>query len=258
MTARWRWFAVPAGGAALYLLLRLGLAGSPEAATWVNRLVPGAFLALACIGATLAAVQFKRGDYLRPAWGLVAFGFLCIAVSRLLSGPNPPYALRLALTVCSNAAQIAGTWLLARTWQVAGLELPRGRAGVYGAAIFVALIVAGVPLVADLREVLATGRITAWHGIVSSLGDGITFVLLAPITLTAITLRGGLTGWPWLFYAVSILCWLVYDLRDVVLLFMPGDPPEWVTIAVEPFRVAAAGCAFAAGMAQRWLARHET
>jgi hypothetical protein len=257
MTSGRRWFAVPAGGAALYLALRLGLDGT-DAVVWVNRLVPGAFLALASIGAIMAAVQLKRGDYLRPAWGLIGLGFLCIAISRLLSGPNPPYELRLGLTVGSNAAQIAGTWLLARTWQVAGLELPRARVGVYVAAIFFALIVAGVPLVANVREVMATGRITAWHGIVSSTGDGITFVLLAPITLTAITLRGGLTGWPWLFYAASILSWLVYDLRDVVLLFMSGENPPWVTIAVEPFRVAAGGFAFAAAMAQRWLAKHET
>lgn len=258
MTSRWHWLMVPAGGAVLYLALRLGLGGSPEAVLWTNRLVPGAFLALASIGATMAAVQFKSGDYLRPAWGLIGLGFLCIAVSRLLSGPNPPYELRIALTIGSNAAQIAGTWLLSRTWRVAGLELPRGRLGAYGTAIFFAVIVAGVPLIANVREVLATGRITAWHGIVSSLGDGITFVLLAPITLTAITLRGGLTGWPWLFYAASILCWLVYDLRDVVLLFMSGENPEWVTIAVEPLRVAAAGFAFAAAMTQRWLAKHET
>ena len=253
-----RWFLLPVAGAALYLGLRLGVAGSADAILWVNRLVPATFLALAFAGCIAAAGQFSPGDYLRPAWALIGLGFAFITVSRLLSGPDAPREVRLALTVCSNLCQVTGTFLLARTWQVAGLELPRQRVTVYGTAIFFALIVAGVPFIGSLLDVLATGRITAWHGVVSTLGDGITFVLFAPITLTAITLRGGLTGWPWLFYAVSMLSWMVYDLRDVMTLFIPGENPAWITVAVEPFRIAAASFAFAAAMSQRWLAKHET
>jgi len=253
-----RWFLLPVLGAALYLVLRLGVAHSPATILWVNRLVPAIFLLLAFAGCMAAAREFSAGDYLRPAWALIGLGFAFIAASRLLSGPDAPREIRLALTICSNLSQVTGTFLLARTWQVAGLELPRQRLTVYGTAIFFALIVAGVPFFGSLRDALATGRFSAWHGVISTAGDGITFVLLAPITLTAITLRGGLTGWPWLFYSLSILSWMVYDLRDVVTLFIPGENPEWITTAVEPFRIAAASFAFAAGMTQRWLAKHET
>src|SRR5262249_40926665 len=159
---------------------------------------------LAFVGTTLAAAQFKRGDYLRPAWALIGYGFACIAASRLLSGPDPPRVLRLALTIASNALEIAGTVLLARTWRVAGLELTPRRRGVHIGVIVFALLVVGAPIVANIRDIVTTGRLSAWHGVVSATGDLITFALLAPIALTAWALRGGLTTWPWLYYTAAI------------------------------------------------------
>jgi hypothetical protein len=254
---------LPITGAAAYLVLRLAVWTGAEEALALNRYFPSLFVTLAVIGGLSAAGQFRPGDYLRPAWALLALSYLVLILSTILRAPNPPtevVAVRLAMVIVSNAAQVSATLLLSRAWRVAGLELPARRTLVTAASLAVALLVAGPPLYVAVRDIVATGRLSPWLGFFSSVGDVITFTLVGPIGLTAWTLRGGLTSWPWLFYTAQILAWLVFDAQDTVGIFfvaVSADTPEWIRIAAEPFRIIAASCAFAAGWSQRWVARGE-
>ena len=132
-----------------------------------------------------------------------------------------------------------------------------------GAEILLAIkvvVAVGPAVYLGVRDAIYTGEIASWNGLISGLGDGTTFLLMAPIALTAWSLRGGLTVWPWLFFSLQILCWLGFDAQDTtILIIMPAATkvPSWLQIAVEPLRIAAAGFAFAAGLSQRWVSGQE-
>jgi hypothetical protein len=257
-----RLVVIPLGGAAAYLALRL-LLRDPEAALWVHRIVPACFLLLAVIGCALAAASLRAGDYLRPAWMLLSLDYLALVGTTWLRSLPPTTtvaSVRLALIVALNTCQVAAAWRLARAWRVAGLQLPSRRAPAYAAAIFLAMVAVGPAVYLGLRDAIQTGEIASWNGLISGLGDGTTFLLMAPIALTAWSLRGGLTVWPWLFFTLQILCWLAFDAQDtLILLIMPEATkvPTWLQLGVEPFRIAAAGFAFAAGLSQRWVSGQE-
>ena len=257
-----RLVVIPIGGAVMYLALRL-IVRDPEATLWVRRLVPTCFLLLAVAGSALAAARLEAGDYLRPGWILLGADYLLLVGTTWLRTFEPTPAVasaRLASIVALNVCQVAVAWRLARAWRVAGLQLPSRRTPVYVAAAVLALVAVGPALYLGLRDAIQTGAIVSWNGLISGLGDGTTFLLIAPIALTAWSLRGGVTVWPWLFFTLQLLCWLTYDAQDtLILLVMPEATtvPTWLQIAVEPLRVAAAGFAFAAGLSQRWISGQE-
>jgi hypothetical protein len=257
-----RLVVIPLGGAAAYLALRL-IFRDPETTVWVRRIVPTLFLLLAVIGCALAATSLAPGDYLRRAWILLSLDYSALVGTTWLRTLDPTTtvaSVRLLLIVALNICQVAAAWRLAQAWRVAGLQLPSRRAPAYVAAILLALVAVGPAVYLGVRDAIQTGQIASWNGLISGLGDGTTFLLMAPIALTAFSLRGGITVWPWLFFTLQILCWLAFDAQDtMILLIMPAATkvPTWLQIAVEPFRIGAAGFAFAAGLSQRWVSGQE-
>jgi hypothetical protein len=217
--------------------------------------------ALAAIGAGAAAFRFLRRDYLRAAWLLTALCYTLLFTKDLVFGlgwramdpfPETVAWLRGGLTLAANLAGVIGTFLLARAWQVAGILLPgsaRARWVIFAAGVLLALATAGHATVIDTRELLG-GNPQRLVSVASDLGDIFSLVLIAPVLLTAIALRGGLLAWPWALMTASQLGWLLYDAVATLNVISPMAPPKLRALE-EIFRCLACLFAFASGVSQR-------
>jgi len=212
---------------------------------------------LSLIGSLAAALRFEPGAYLRRAW---LWSASCMAMLLLADLTRVPVRweelgidivlVRSILTVLANAAQVVGTWMLARAWRVAELSLPGprwGQAGVALAAVVVAAALAGPPLAANADDLLA-GDPGALAGVASALGDAVALCLIAPLLLTALALRGGLLGWPWSLLTTSYFAWLLFDAAFVI-----GSPLGFRSSTLDVFRTLGCMYGFSAGMAQRFV-----
>jgi hypothetical protein len=160
------------------------------------------------------------------------------------------------LVVLANISVITGIFMLARAWKVAGLMLP-GTSGQRWAVVLIAVLLAaalGGPAVVNNFTELIGGDASALTGIAMALGDIISLVLIAPVLLTALALRGGLFGWPWWFLTVSLLSWLLYD---GVLEMGPylGAGEQTVRTVSEMFRALACLFELSAGLSQRHIVK---
>jgi len=207
----------------------------------------------------VAALQFEAGHFLRRAWLLLGacYALICVGDLTLTTGPFSQYPwTALAngiLTIVANLSAITGAWILARAWRVAGLTLPgsrRTQVAVYVTAFALAVLAAGTPLPSYVRE-MSRGEITEnlmWTA--SSIGDIVSFSLIAPMLLTALALRGGALSWPWAFLTASLVSWLGVD---AVVYFGPEIhlSDASAKLALEIFRGMACTSAMSAGFALR-------
>jgi hypothetical protein len=215
--------------------------------------------ALALIGCWAAAMRFEKGDYLRTAWFLNGLCYLLILVRDgvflpgFLGHSRGVDFLEGGVILAANASSVIGAWLLARAWQVAGIELPVSRVGrgtIITIAIGISLAVAGPAVYGDFRDLFA-GELVSGVGLASDLGDIISFCLIAPVLLTAIALRGGSLVWPWGLITASMLGWLFYDGSLLVGRTILHADPLIVRTISDAFRSLACLFGFAAGLAQR-------
>jgi hypothetical protein len=203
-------------------------------------------------GAIAAAQSFERGDYLRRGWHLIAAGVVLFLTRDLLLYTTMPLAaLRGALVVGGNVAQVWGVLVLARVWNAAGLDdAVRGqRRMLFGASVIAAIALTGPSIVHDLVLVVS-GNLDAVPHLASDLGDAAGFVLLAALVRTALALRGGVVFWVWSLLASGQLAWILFDGARTLteVLGLSASSP-----AVECLRVVGAGYFCAAGLAQRWV-----
>lgn len=217
--------------------------------------------AVAAAGAVAAGMRFQRGDYLRLAWVLTSSCYALLLLKDVLFGTGSrlmhPFSdsvavLRGALTLLANGAGVVGAFLLARAWQVAGIFLPGSKATqrlVFSAGALLALAIAGPATVQDIRTLIA-GDPQILVIVASDVGDILTLILIAPVLLTAIALRGGLLAWPWTLMAAAGIAWLFYD---AVGGLGKGAGVSEVTLRSieEVLRLLACGFTCASGVAQR-------
>jgi hypothetical protein len=245
---------IPLAAVLLFFAARLALPVSAEGA--INRGFNVAAFLVAAAGCLAAAQSFQPGDYLRTAWHTQAASSLLLATSSVLRGLEPAETMLMArtpLVFMANLLTIFGAVIFARTHRVAGLELPwsrDARRAFIGGMVIAAFLATGPSIVVRIPEALG-GDHTSWMQIFSSLGDFIFLVLIAPIFMTALALRGGLLTWPWAFLTASTAAWLVYDAQDSVAYLFPHLETLDRTIVTVPLRVLACTCLFAAAMAQR-------
>ncbi len=246
--------------AAGLLAVHAALSGSPAQPTFL-RLEIEAAKVLTLWGSWAAAAAFARGDYLRRAWFLVG---LCMALLLVrdatvnvpavagLLGPGRWLVVRGVLVVLANVSQILGTWMLARAWSVAELSLPASPASrgiVLALTAVLAAAFAGPGLWRDGVRVLG-GDLSALSGVASSAGDAVSLLLIAPLLLTALALRGGVLGQVWSLLAASYVAWLFYD-AALVLGPAGGLEASAVRTASEVFRALGCTLGFSAGLSQR-------
>lgn len=222
---------------------------------------------LALYGCATAAARFTKGDYLHTAWLLQACNYGLLAFKDVLFGSlltstgAPPVTGamatgRVALVLIANVSAVVSIVMMARAWQVAGIELPGSKAVqrlVLLIALGIALAVAGKALIGDWQAFRA-GEVRAAGAVVSLVADVITFTLIAPVMLTAIALRGGLLAWPWGLLTASNLAWLAYDATVNFGPLLTASSPG--LLAVQNFwRCVACALVFSAGLAQRHATR---
>ena len=207
---------------------------------------------LALVGCIAAALAFQRGDYLRRAW---AFNGACLALLlvrdlTVLSPATPP-GLQSALVIAANLSSIVGTWLMARAWHVAGLDLMESeskRRTFVLAGVVIALAVGGSVLAIDVRAFVRGEAGVGPVSLASDLGDIVSLCLIAPMAMTALAMRGGVLRWPWGLFTLGLVCWLLYDATALLRAYHPSHTTH---VANELFRTLACMCLFAAGLAQR-------
>lgn len=215
---------------------------------------------MALAGCIVAARAFGRGDYLRRAWLLHAadYAFLLTRDSILLGFVEGEMAFGLrfeyvqaVLVTCANLCMFSGSFMLARAWRVAGIELP-GRPAQRAAAtalwVVVSTAITARATLIDARH-LADGQVIALVGLSSDVCDLLSMCLIAPLFFTALALRGGLLRWTWGLMTVGLLFWLLYDAGLVLgeALALTNLPAR---VLRESFRGAACLYTFAAGVAQ--------
>ncbi len=165
--------------------------------------------------------------------------------------------MRSALSILVNLVGVLGMSLFARAFATAGLALAGEawkRWAVYAGAAGFAVAVAGPAALGDLRHILAGDP----HGIVglaSDLGDGISFTLVGPVLLTAVSLRGGLLAWPWTLLTLSMIGWLGYDTASPLCSLLHVSDAHTHLIE-ESILALANGLSCTAGIAQLWVASH--
>jgi len=221
---------------------------------------------VALIGCVAAADRFEPGDRTRTIWNLFVLDFAlligkdlvgspALPVARLL-GPSLSIILRAGFMLGANVAGTAAWIILARTWRVAGLTLAGSmvaRSAVLTAAIATALALVGWGTSRDLFALIG-GRHEAALNVISDVADVIGFSLVAPVALTAWTLRGGTLFWPYLYLTACTFVWMLFDMTESLGGPLGLDATTRRALQ-ELFRCTACGLHFAAGMAQRWSIR---
>jgi hypothetical protein len=208
---------------------------------------------LAFFGCVVAARAFEPGDYLRRAWLLLAACTLLLFARDVVALTSGAPAAQGALAIAGNGCSVAGTWMLARAWNVAGLdegEAPAGRTLAQAVAVGVAVLVMGGPLVGDLGA-LVRGDVFAVVPLASDVADAFVLALLAPLLRTTLALQGGVLRWPWALLTGGNLLWLVFDAVYGFIALGHVDPGHG-QIATEALRVLATLYTFSAGLAQSW------
>jgi hypothetical protein len=218
---------------------------------------------LAIGGCLYAASVFSRGEHLRRAWQLLAVSTILVLCRDLLA--YVPFldrwvdaspigeALRLGLGVVSNLFLLAGVWWLARSWKLASMVLPGGRAALIAVTVVtagLALALAGPAVLTHARAV-AAGEGAAVVMLASSVVDILALTLLSPLLLTALSLRGGILVWPWALITASLASWVLYDAAELWRTTLLGEGPP----LTELFRGLAQCFQAAAGVAQGWVVK---
>jgi hypothetical protein len=140
-------------------------------------------------------------------------------------------------------------------WRVAGIALPGTRSsqlGAFAISFVVAVAIIGWGLWREFGTVVRTHEREALTVIFSNLGDVVSFIVIAPLMLTAIAMRGGALAWPWALITASNVAWLLYDMS---WMFERQLGQETLRSIEEFWRAVACALALATGMAQRWAIR---
>jgi hypothetical protein len=252
--------ALPIAWGLLFLALDAVFFGGPGYTTFLRTEVETVKV-LTLVGSWAAALAFERGAYQRRAWFFIGACMALLLTRDLTLLPFfrrfEPRSLAIAagiLVALANLSQVAGTWMLARTWKVAQLALPGSAAAQWLTVALVGLLAAlcAGPSVIRSGGPLLQGDLSRAAGVFSALGDMVSLWLIAPLLLTALALRGGLFGWPFALLTASYVAWLGYDAVGVLGADL-GLSARATRTTSELFR--ALGClfGFSAGLAQRWV-----
>jgi hypothetical protein len=216
-----------------------------------EKLLTGLLVAAGC---WRVAIGFARGDYLRRAWLLLGLVYALIAAVQILPLPRLSIWTVIALSLVINVVGVAALALFARAHQIAGLQIGSRRRNfaVFAVVLAIALVIDGWPILDTMRR-LEHGDLRAAMYIISSAGDLAALLLIAPIFLTALALRGGLLIWPWAMLAASTLSWLVVDSEALVAKLLPGLAQESLANWTNGWQMLACFLALAGAEAQRRL-----
>jgi hypothetical protein len=217
----------------------------------VEKGLVGVLVAAAC---WRTAAGFERGDYLRRAWILLGAVYAMLAAVQVLPVSRIGIAAVVVISLVLNGLGVAALVHFALAHRVAGLVIgSRGRnLAVFVGVLAVALVIDGWPMLDTLQR-LRSGDFRAAMYLVSSAGDLAALLLIAPIFLTALALRGGLLLWPWALLAASTVSWLVVDAEALIAKLFPGVAESSLDYWSNGWQMLACFLALGAAEAQRRL-----
>jgi hypothetical protein len=247
--------AVPMAGA----LVRFAVVGAPALQSKEGHSAEVALAeAAATFGCFFAATSFGRRDHLARAWAVQGLMYslllarcLGLAFGVLTGGEGAAVADGILVSI-ANIGGIFSTWMLARTGAIAGIDIaisPLYRRVAWVFTLLVAVTATGPGLVSAIQK-LANGNLAMIVSVASRLGDIFSFVLIAPLMLTALALRQGLLVWPWALLTASGMCWLAADFANAAFLHLGNGS---VGPLYDIFRFPACLFVLTAGIAQRWV-----
>jgi hypothetical protein len=221
---------------------------------------------LGFVGVFWALLTFKRGEYLCWAFLSLTVCYFCLLFFAVLSLLPVSWSeneiadgLRVVFILGANAFQVIGVLVLARAWNVAGMDFPVApwkKNLLMVVVVGLSFAVAGPPLVDGVRDMIQgnMGAFEVFSVMVSGLGDTISLCLIAPLLLTAWALRGGMLSWTWAFIAASMMAWLCLDAVDV---WGPawGLSAEELNVSRDIFRAMACLFGFSTGLSQVMIRR---
>ncbi len=245
------------------VVLAASLFSDPTSAGALGKLTLGLrFFArfVAVFGCLAAMSVFEPGEPTRRGWALLALASALTVLRDLLyrlvfhSQETPmEQGVNAILVVVSNLAQLAAVFLLARAWRAAAIGLASGstRTRIVTISIAILAVIVVGPAILDPVKTIGGGDLTAAPELVASIVDLLSFFLIAPILLTAISLRGSSFSWPCALLAACLASWLFYDAATAY-----GQGATWGGVrASEIFRHLALNFLGAAGFAQAWVVR---
>jgi hypothetical protein len=255
----------PLVGAAVYLLARLALT-DPGLVARYNWWEYFSTKIVATTGSLLAMSVFDRGTKLWLAWLFAAVNYLAFLALIVVAGPGHLVdgavlpagtdVARSLLLATGSIAGVASSWCFALAFAGTGLLFrasERGRVAVYAACFVVALLLILPSLTEDVLKLPSRG-VAGIGLLVSELADLGSIVLLAPLFLTVVSLRGGVLVWPFALVLASNVVWVLWDFLVPATRWAGIDPTSVRTLK-ETFRVVATLYIPAAGVSQWLLAR---
>jgi hypothetical protein len=251
---------VPVIGAVAAVVVCLGWNASLPG--WQLRLDDGLMFSAAAIGSFAAAFAFGAGDYLRRAWVLMGACYVLLFVDALVFGVSSGLHTREVsptgavvsglITLVANVVTVVSLLIVARAWKVAGLELSVSRAGFWVLEGALAVMTLGLlgPTLWHQASAAFGGDLDQLHPIASTLGDVISVLVLGPMVLTALSLKGGSLAWTWGLLTASTFFWLGVDASDTVGDWLHLSPVAALAVN-EGLRALASLLQLSAGLAQR-------
>lgn len=214
-------------------------------------------------GCFVAAAQFDAGDYMRRVWTFMGITYVVLLSNTLLFGSATHLAghalsastalvMSGVLVGVANVSTVVGELLVARTWKAAGMDFQVSKVvkvvAVAG-SLLLAIGIAGGAAADSLRQVTG-GHLESLSDLCSAVGDIVSLAVLAPILLTALSLRGGSLSWPWGMLALGTFAWVLFDGTSTFSGWMHLSP-EHVRPLTEAFRICGCVAYLSAGLLQR-------
>jgi hypothetical protein len=233
--------------ALFYLFLFPGLAPNAQASTHAT--VRTLLLALVAFTSAMAANRFGWwSEYVGRAWTLFFVEYALLTASEILRLRSSEMVFEVCV-VLANLAGIGAYVLMARSLRAAGLELygsPARKVLVTLLALILAIALCYSPIVGALE-----GARSNPGSLLSPLADVITFVLVAPLLLTAFALRGGQIFWMFAFLTTGTIGWMINQGMAAILRPLGGSEAVLRTGRMTGYSIA---CFFIAAAAlTQWL-----
>ena len=185
------------------------------------------WMAVVMVATAAVAARFRWwGDYIGRVWSLLFVEYLCLTVSetirRFVPSPSPiATPIGRGAVVIGNLAGIAAFWLLARSLHAAGLHYAGTRStklAFFAIGAVLAAVLVLEPSIHEIQRLLAgTGEVDR---AVSVLADLVTFILVAPLLLTALSFRGGRLFGVYALLTAGTIGWMINQGASTVLTFL--------------------------------------
>lgn len=198
----------------LIALLDATFAGQlqPRGLFWYSAILRTSLFALVAIAAAAAASRFNWwSEYAGRSWTLFCVAYLILTLSEIARRFFPEVAAaREVLLSVGNLAIIGAYWFASRSLKAAGLDFHSSTVR-KGVVVVLSMALALALCWGSFWSEVVSARAGELHigSLISVLADMITFVLVAPLLLTAFALRGGRLFWIFALLTVGTFGWMV-------------------------------------------------